>query len=299
MTVTTVHREKWKAFHTQALERVARVPGVARAAFAWGVPLTGNKWPADMEIPGRARILGAGRSRSASRPGRHAGLLRRDGHRDRRGPWVPARRRWRTRRGWRSSTPRFVRQHFAAGIPSARSSASPARDRLIEIVGVDRGHEDRGAASSAGPGALPAVLAEQGRSRSISWCAPPAIRCSSHRASADALRAIDPTSAVEHMTTMAEIRRESTAPRTSRCGCSSASRSWRRCSRRSGLYGVLSLSVGARTKEIAVRKAIGAQWHQVVGLVVSEGARLVAVGVCVGILGALLVGRLSSASSST
>ena len=62
-----------------------------------------------------------------------------------------------------------------------------------------------------------------------------------------------------------------------------------------GLYGVLSLSAGARTKELAVRQAIGATRHQVVGLVLSEGARLVAVGVACGIAGALLVGRLLDA----
>ena len=54
MTVTTVNRDKWKEFHTQALERVATVPGVKYAAFAWGMPLTGNKWPAEMDFPGRA-----------------------------------------------------------------------------------------------------------------------------------------------------------------------------------------------------------------------------------------------------
>ena len=44
MTVTSVQGNKWKEFHQQALERVAAVPGVRNAAFAWGVPLTGNKW---------------------------------------------------------------------------------------------------------------------------------------------------------------------------------------------------------------------------------------------------------------
>ena len=49
-----------------------------------------------------------------------------------------------------------------------------------------------------------------------------------------------------------------------------------------GLYGVLSLSVGSRMKELAVRKAIGAQGHQIVGLVIGEGSRLIAVGLVLG-----------------
>jgi ABC-type antimicrobial peptide transport system permease subunit len=62
-----------------------------------------------------------------------------------------------------------------------------------------------------------------------------------------------------------------------------------------GVYGVLSLSVGARTKEIAVRKAVGAQGHQIVGLVLGEGSRLIAVGLVLGLLTAYSVGRLLEA----
>jgi putative ABC transport system permease protein len=59
-----------------------------------------------------------------------------------------------------------------------------------------------------------------------------------------------------------------------------------------GLYGVLSLSVGSRLKEMAVRKAIGAQRSQIVSLVFTEGARLIVVGVGLGIALALAVGRV-------
>src|SRR5262245_7406649 len=38
MTVTAVQGD-WMGFHTRALERVASLPGVEHAAFAWGVPL--------------------------------------------------------------------------------------------------------------------------------------------------------------------------------------------------------------------------------------------------------------------
>ena len=53
MTVTAMDRQKSTEFHKLALERVGALPGVSAAAFAWGVPLTGNKWPADIEFPGR------------------------------------------------------------------------------------------------------------------------------------------------------------------------------------------------------------------------------------------------------
>ncbi|MFZ0745188.1 MAG: ABC transporter permease, partial [Terracidiphilus sp.] len=54
MSVTDVQgHESWAPFHRQALERVAAIPGVQYAAFAWGVPLTGNNWPATMDIEGQ------------------------------------------------------------------------------------------------------------------------------------------------------------------------------------------------------------------------------------------------------
>jgi putative ABC transport system permease protein len=54
MSVTEVQsRSNWLPFHKQALERVAAIPGVQYAAFAWGVPLTGNNWPATMDIEGQ------------------------------------------------------------------------------------------------------------------------------------------------------------------------------------------------------------------------------------------------------
>ena len=52
MSVTAVQGD-WTDFHHQALERVSALPGVQYAAFAWGVPLTGNNWPATLEVEGQ------------------------------------------------------------------------------------------------------------------------------------------------------------------------------------------------------------------------------------------------------
>src|SRR5437762_4188952 len=54
MSVTEVRSySEWTNFHRHALERVSSIPGVQYAAFAWGVPLTGNNWPATLEIEGQ------------------------------------------------------------------------------------------------------------------------------------------------------------------------------------------------------------------------------------------------------
>ncbi len=59
-----------------------------------------------------------------------------------------------------------------------------------------------------------------------------------------------------------------------------------------GLYGVMSYSVGLRRREMALRMALGARSGSLVGLVLAQGMRLVAVGIALGVLAALLLSRV-------
>jgi putative ABC transport system permease protein len=53
-----------------------------------------------------------------------------------------------------------------------------------------------------------------------------------------------------------------------------------------GIYGVLAYSVARRTREIGIRLAIGAERRHVMGMVMAEGARLIAAGAAVGVIAA-------------
>ena len=59
-----------------------------------------------------------------------------------------------------------------------------------------------------------------------------------------------------------------------------------------GVYGVMSYLVSARTHEIRIRRALGAQSRDILSMVLRQGLWLGSAGVAIGILGAAIVSRL-------
>jgi predicted permease len=59
-----------------------------------------------------------------------------------------------------------------------------------------------------------------------------------------------------------------------------------------GIYGVVSYSVARRTKEFGLRMVLGAQGGDVLGLVMKQGAGMVAIGIAVGLATAFALTRL-------
>jgi putative ABC transport system permease protein len=61
-----------------------------------------------------------------------------------------------------------------------------------------------------------------------------------------------------------------------------------------GIYGVMSYLVSQRTREIGIRLALGANRHDILQLVVGNGARLIAAGIAIGLVASFALQRLVS-----
>jgi putative ABC transport system permease protein len=59
-----------------------------------------------------------------------------------------------------------------------------------------------------------------------------------------------------------------------------------------GLYGMIAYAVSQRTREIAIRMALGATHGEVLSMVLNWGGVLIGCGIAAGLLGAFAVGRI-------
>jgi putative ABC transport system permease protein len=107
----------------------------------------------------------------------------------------------------------------------------------------------------------------------------------------EAIRAIDRNHAVTDINTMEERMRESTARNRFATQVLAAFAVVALALAALGIYGVLSLAVAQRRRELSVRMALGAERSRVLAMILSEAGGLVAIGALLGAIGAFAASR--------
>ena len=290
-TVTATQGD-WQAFHHQALERVAALPAVEGAAFAWGVPLTGNDWPGEVEIEGMPPAAKASDRlqlplRSVT-PGYFAIF----------GQAITAGRDFRPTDTKNAPGVAIVNQALVDRyLPHTNPLGKKLwpwggrKDSGMEIVGVVANSRTGDLTKPAEPDIYFSLWQEGAFSKDlvVRTAADPKLVMT---AVEQALRSVDPTVAVENVKTMEQIREDSLASRSFAEQLLIGFAAVGSVLTLVGIYGVLALSVASRRREIAIRAAVGAQRHDIRKLILAEGFRLIAGGVIAGAVTALLLARV-------
>ena len=106
------------------------------------------------------------------------------------------------------------------------------------------------------------------------------------------LHAIDPTAAIENVKTLEQIRDDSLASRSFAMQLLMGFSLVGGALTLVGVYGVLSLSVASRRRELAIRSALGAKQKDIRKLIFGEGLQLISRGVLAGVALAIALSRV-------
>lgn len=290
MSVTAVDGD-WQDFHQRALDQVSALPGVEGAAFAWGVPLTGNAWPGRIVVDGFFPPDGGDPTLSIPMRAVTSGYF------DLLDQPVTVGRDF--RRSDASDAPlvavvneAFVERYLGGGNAIGERVRARGDDGPVtEIVGVIGNTRTNDLSQTAEPEIYFPLWQQQAFSKHLvvrSSVAPDAVAANVARA----LRDIAPTVAIENIKTLDEIRGESVATRTFAMQLLIGFAVIACVLTLGGIYSVLSLSVAARRREIAIRSAVGAERKRILNLVMGQGLKMIVGGAIVGMIASLVLSSL-------
>ena len=309
MTVTAVDGN-WFDFHERALERVAELPGIEGAAFAWGVPLTGNSWPGRIEIEGFAPAAVDDNSVAVPIRAVTAGYFSLLGQAIEEGRDFRSTDRLPPPNPAAPNTPpdpttftrvavvnrAFAEEYFGgAGAIGKKVWGLQGTNRVpMDVVGVVSDSRTTDLARQPEPEVYVPLLQQQAFSKHL------VIRTTESQTAIVGvvereLKAILPTVAVEYAETLEQIRDRSLGSRTFAMRLLVGFAIVAVLLTLTGIYSVLSLMVTARRRELAIRAAVGADAQNIVGLVLRSGLTLVGAGILAGVAVSLALSRVLQA----
>ena len=171
-------------------------------------------------------------------------------------------------------------------------SDQPKEKDWMTVVGVVGDVKDRPNSAAAEPGIWWPVLQEPfgfpEMSIAVSATADPGPLANQVR---DAIHALDPNLAVANVQLMDEIAGKSFSTARFALFLVALFAALAVTLAGIGIYGVISYSVGRRTQEFGLRMALGARPGDVVRQVIGQGVKLASIGIALGILGGIVMGR--------
>ncbi|HYZ84476.1 MAG TPA: ADOP family duplicated permease, partial [Bryobacteraceae bacterium] len=278
-------------FHRRALERVQALPGVRHAVFAWGVPLTGNNWPMRVIIEGQP--VPARASEAPELPLRSVT----SGYFEMLGLPIIEGRDFRSNDVEDAPPVAIVNQAFAERyFPGTTTLGKKIwlrgpKNPHATVVGVVANSRTDDLTRHATPEIYGSFWQYSAYSKHllVRTATEPLSMASAVQS---ALRQVNTHAVVEHIKTFDQIRDDSIAGRRFAMQLLVGFSGIACLLTLVGIYGVLSLSVASRRREIAIRAAIGAEPRNIRTLILSDGLRLIAGGIGTGLAGTLVLSRV-------
>ncbi len=279
------------AFFTELLGRVQSLPGVQSVSAINHLPLAGDLWTLGFSIEGRPPLL----------PGESQGavyrIVRPDYFRTM-GTTLLSGRDFTERDNDKSPGVVIVNQALARRYFPNESAIGKritvGDDGLREIVGVSKDvMQGEWSADSKPEAFLPHLQAPSPRGLTL------VVRSTSDPLAMvgpvqNAVWSIDKNLPVSEIRTMDEVVSDAVGPQRFNTVLLGIFSAVALVLAMVGIYGVLSDSVSARTHEIGVRMALGAQASNVLGMILRQGMALVGFGIAIGLVGAYLLTQLLS-----
>ncbi len=281
------------AFYKRVLDEVRAIPGVTNAAYTTGLPMvrTGGIW--GVEIAGIETRDNRASLRFVS-PGYFAtmGIPLRSGRdvaesdTQKQQPYVAVVSESLVQRHWPNQDPIGRKFKFALAERTVVGVVSDVRVRGLEQTSEPQVYlslaqvEDNSII-----GYIPHDLAIQSTLPPERFL--PAVR--------RIIAAADPEQPISDVRPLSEIVAGNTAPRRVQLRVLAILSAIALVIAGVGIHGLLSFAVSQRTKELGVRRALGAQAARIVAMILREGFTLAAAGAALGIVIAVLVGRAMSA----